>query len=67
MIKKTFLIPQLYVHKEAYCDDCNIPLSNTRTALLSDPPQYVFKCEKCKREYYISENDLQGEWKWRAI
>lgn len=66
-IKKKFLIPEFYVHKTAYCKKCNVELYFTGTQLLSAPPQNVMVCPKCKESYNISENELQGEWKWREI
>lgn len=67
MIKKSYLFPEFYIHKQAYCDDCNLPLKNTNTQWLTNPPMQVFVCEKCGKEYHVSIDELQGEWKWRTI
>ena len=67
MIKKTYLFPQFFIHKQAFCDDCNIPLTDTGVQLLSNPPLQVMKCSKCNKEYNIKVSDLLGEWKWRVL
>lgn len=67
MIKQTFLFPEYYVHKEAYCDECNIKLQDTGMQLMSNPPLQIMKCPKCGKEYNISTQDLQGHWRWRSM
>lgn len=67
MIKEQFLFPQYYIHRVACCDDCNIPLNDRGTRLMSNPPKIVMICPKCNKEYYIDEDKLIGEWKWRTI
>lgn len=67
MIKKSFLFPQFYIHKEAYCDECDIKLVDTGMQLMSNPPLQVMKCPRCNKEYNISTLELQGEWKWRMM
>ena len=67
MIRKQFLFPQFYINKIPYCDDCKIPLQSTGTVLMSSPPQYEYKCYNCGKEYSFKEDEIQGEWKWRAI
>lgn len=66
MIKKEFLIPECYIHKQAYCDDCGELLIDTGNQLLSSPPKTVMKCNKCNKFYHINVEELQGEWKWRT-
>lgn len=67
MIKQSFLFPEYYVHKEAYCDECNIKLHDTGMELLSNPPIKVLQCSQCGKEYKISSSELQGHWRWRTI
>lgn len=67
MIKKTYLIPEFYIHKEPYCDECKIPLKDAGRTLMVNPPLHVYKCPRCGVEYNLKEADLQGEWKWRSI
>ncbi len=67
MIKSQFSFPECYIRKQAYCDDCKIPLQDTGTRISSLPQLIVMRCPKCKETYNISENELQGQWKWRTI
>lgn len=67
MIQNHYLFPQFYICKVPYCDDCNIQLLSLNQTLLSDPPMQMFKCTKCGREYSYRADELQGEWKWRAL
>lgn len=66
-IKKKFLIPEFYVHKTAYCKKCNEALVFTGVQLTSNPPQNLMQCPKCSITVGITEDELQGEWKWREI
>lgn len=66
MIKNHYLIPEYYIAKIPYCDDCNIPLTAQSYELLSSPPKKVFICANCNKEYYYLPSELQGEWKWRV-
>ena len=67
MIKKEFLIPEFYINKRAFCDNCDVELQDTGTRLMSNPPLIVLRCSKCNKEYNIRSDELQGEWKWRTI
>lgn len=67
MIKKSYLIPEFYIHKIPYCDDCDEQLKDTGIALMSNPPQYQYICPKCNKTYTFNDKDIQGEWKWRTI
>lgn len=66
-IKNNYLIPECYIQKEAYCDDCNEKLISTGITLMSFPPQVEMKCPKCNKRYNFYEKELEGEWKWRTI
>lgn len=67
MIKQQFLFPEYYVQKIPFCDNCNVELYFTGSQLLSAPAKNVMRCPNCKKFYHISENELQGEWKWKTI
>jgi hypothetical protein len=67
MIKNTFLFPQYYIQKVPYCDICNIPLTGTGTVIMTNPPMHEYVCESCHKKYSFSENEIQGEWRWRSI
>ena len=67
MIKNHYLFPQFYIAKIPYCDECNIQLIQTGMELLTYPPMIEYKCERCNKIYNISQNDLEGEWKWRVL
>lgn len=66
-IKNKYYIPEAYISKIPFCDNCGIELYNTNRELLSDPPQLVYKCSNCNTEYRFYSTDLQGRWKWREI
>lgn len=68
MIDKHFLFPEFYIAKIPKCDDCKgIVLRQTGQILMSNPPLIQYKCPSCGKIYDIREDELQGEWKWRAI
>lgn len=69
VIKKTYLFPQFYIHKQAFCDDCdNVILEHTGNIVTQEAgEQLEYRCPKCNKIYLFSENDLKGEWKWRTI
>ena len=49
------------------CDDCNIELVNTNIQLLSNPPQDIYRCEKCGKEYHIYSKDLLDKYTYEYI
>ena len=67
MIRNKFLIPECYVYKIPYCDECNIELKDTNTMVPTDPPKWKYICPNCNKEYNFLETELRGEWKWRTI
>lgn len=68
MIDKHFLFPEFYIAKIPKCDDCKgIVLQQTGQILMSNPALIQYKCPNCGKIYDIREDELQGEWKWRAI
>lgn len=68
MIKEQYLFPEFYINKIPKCDNCtDTILEDTGARLASYPPKVILKCPKCFTEYNYTENELQGEWKWRTI
>lgn len=67
MLEKHYLFPECYIIKIPKCDNCKVELQDTGIVLMSNPPQYTYKCPKCNKEYTFRENEIQGEWKWRTI
>lgn len=67
MIKEIKMIPEYYIKRIAYCDDCGKELINTGSQLLSCPLKVVLKCKECNKYYHISENELQDEWKLKPV
>jgi len=49
------------------CDDCNIELQNTNIQLLSSPPQNIYICKNCGKEYNIKTSDLQDFYEYEYI
>lgn len=66
-IQKKYLIPECFIMKLPMCDDCEVELLDTGTQYATYPPQLVYKCPKCNKEYVFNVNEIQGEWKWRTI
>lgn len=49
------------------CDDCNKELENTNIQLLSNPPQNIYICRNCNKEYNIRVNDLKDSYEYEYI
>ena len=43
------------VHK-IYCDDCNIELQSGDRILTTYPPQYIYNCPQCHKEYTLRQS-----------
>ena len=68
MIDKHFLFPEMYIAKVPKCDDCEKQvLQQTGHMLMSNPPLVEYVCPKCKKIYNYTQDELEGEWKWRVI
>lgn len=65
MIKEEKLIPEYYINRIPYCDDCNVRLIDTGRRLLSSPLQWSMKCPNCNKFYHINETELESEWVWK--
>ena len=66
-IQKQFLFPEFYINKVPICDECNMQLVDTGVMLSSNPPYWIYRCSKCKKEYQVKESEIRCEWKWRTI
>lgn len=49
------------------CDDCNKELENTNIQLLSNPPQNIYICRNCNKEYNIRVSDLNDSYEYEYI
>ena len=60
MIKKIYLKPYLY---KIYCDECGEEMIQSSSTLMSNPPQYIYKCFKCKKQVRseINANEVYYE------
>ena len=68
MIDKHFLFPEFYIAKVPKCDDCTgIVLKQTGQIIMTNPALIEYVCPKSGKNYSYREDELQGEWKWRAI
>lgn len=65
MIKETKYKPKYYVARVPYCDDCGTELNKVNFNLLSNPIKIGYKCPKCNKEYYYTEEEIGGYWVWQ--
>lgn len=62
MIKEVKKIPKYYLEKIPMCDECNIELIITGIELLCFPSRKIYQCTSCAKQYYFSNEELQGKW-----
>lgn len=52
-----------FIKKECVCEKCNKLMTKSSGMLMSNPPQYEYRCEKCGKVEYVNCEDLDGQLK----
>lgn len=52
-----------FIKKECVCEKCHKIMTKTQAMLMSNPPQYEFRCDKCGKVDYVNCEDIEGQWR----